>query len=66
MNFVENKTVEDYFETTHLKVLKFTGSLYPKNLYYKIHPDKTYRIGLTMIIFSLLSFWRCSRNMFLA
>ena len=28
LKFVENKTVEDYFETTHLKLFQnFTGSL---------------------------------------
>ena len=31
LKFVENKTVEDYFETTHLKLFqKFTGSLSKK------------------------------------
>ena len=31
MKLVENKTVEDYFQTTHLKLFKkFTGSLSKK------------------------------------
>ena len=31
VKFVENKTVDDYFETTHLKLFeKFTGSLSKK------------------------------------
>ena len=31
LNFVENKTVEDYFETKHLKLFQnFTGSLSKK------------------------------------
>ena len=36
LKFVENKTVEDYFETTHLKLFQnFTGSLIEKKLRYK-------------------------------
>ena len=32
LKFVENKTVEDYFETTHLKLFqKLTGSLSEKH-----------------------------------
>ena len=33
LKFVENKTVEDYFETTHLKLFQnFVGSLSEKTL----------------------------------
>ena len=35
LKFVENKTVENYFETTHLKLFKKFTEVYPKNLRYK-------------------------------
>ena len=35
LKFVETKTVEDYFETTHLKLFQnFTGGLSKKNFRY--------------------------------
>ena len=34
MKFVENETVEDYFETTQ-NYFKNLQEVYPKNLYYK-------------------------------
>ena len=35
LKFVENKTVEDYFETTHLKLFQHSQEVYPKNLRYR-------------------------------
>ena len=56
LRFVENKTAEDYFETTltHLKLFQnFTGSLWKKPSLC-ILPGKTYRVGLTMMIFTVI------------
>ena len=54
LKFVENKTVEDYLETTHLKLFqKFTGSQ-SKKPSLQIRPGKTYRGGLKMMIFTVI------------
>ena len=53
LKFVENKTVEDYFETTHLKLFQnFTGTISKKNLRYVYVQAKL--TELTMMIFTVI------------